>query len=146
MRLNIPPNLTGCISSCNYALILFKNFGFGARLYMIIVCNSKSFHYWKCMSGNNCSYGWFLCDNHKYNKCLFLFLQHSLFLLVFLLQYIRFKSIHALEMMNHQCILESLFFILWIMPIYIAMFFIQCVTNHSLGKMSLLMVNEMMNM
>ena len=47
LRLNIPPNLTGCMSSCNYALILFKTFGFVAGLYMMMVYNSKSFHDFK---------------------------------------------------------------------------------------------------
>ena len=83
LRLNIPPNLIGCMSSCNYALIFFLTFGFIVGLHMMMVYNSKSFHILKCMSGNNFSHGWFLCDNHKCNKCWFLCKQHLLVLFLY---------------------------------------------------------------
>ena len=105
------PNLSVCLSSCNYALILLKTFGFVAELRMMMVCNSKSFQVLKCMSGSNFSHGWFLCDNHKCNKCWFSCLQHLLVLFFLFLFLAAIHKIYALEMMNHQCILECLFFI-----------------------------------
>ena len=79
LRLNIAPNLSGCMSSWNYALILFKTFGFVAGIHMMMVCNSKSFKDLKCMSGSNFSFSFYLflytifvvgsCGNHK--KCWF---------------------------------------------------------------------------
>ena len=87
------------------------------------VCNSKSFHDVKCISSRwfFLGGGWFLCDNH--NKCWFLYQQHSFLLLVFLLLYIGFKSMHSLEMISYQCSLENIVFMLWVMQILIKCMF-----------------------
>ena len=95
------PNWSSWMSSCNLAWLFFGTFGF----------LMKSFNDLKCVSGII-----FLmvgsCVTTMNIQILVLVLTT---LLVFFLQYIIFESIHALEMMNHQCTLVSLSFMLWIM-------------------------------